>query len=64
MISDIGTVDHSSDDAIAPNARLLYVDLAAIACSPLFGAEGIVAKRRVGLYRAGPSREWLKIKRS
>jgi bifunctional non-homologous end joining protein LigD len=26
------------------------------------GAEGIIAKRRAGLYRAGPSREWLKTK--
>jgi bifunctional non-homologous end joining protein LigD len=25
-------------------------------------AEGIVAKRRAGLYRAGPGREWLKTK--
>ena len=26
------------------------------------GAEGIIAKRRAGLCRAGPSREWLKTK--
>jgi bifunctional non-homologous end joining protein LigD len=26
------------------------------------GAEGIVAKRRAGLYRSGPSRDWLKTK--
>jgi bifunctional non-homologous end joining protein LigD len=26
------------------------------------GGEGIVAKRKAGAYRAGPSREWLKTK--
>ena len=49
-------------------SRLLYVDhvdeggdrLLAAVCS--VGAEGIVAKRRAGLYRAGPGREWLKTK--
>jgi bifunctional non-homologous end joining protein LigD len=48
--------------------RLLYVDHVDEGGDRLLdavrdvGAEGIVAKRRVGLYRAGPSREWLKTK--
>jgi bifunctional non-homologous end joining protein LigD len=50
--------------------RLLYVDHVDERGDRLLdavrkaGAEGIVAKRRTGLYRAGPSREWLKTKRS
>jgi bifunctional non-homologous end joining protein LigD len=49
-------------------SRLLYVDHVDEGGDRLFdavrevGAEGIVAKRRVGLYRSGPSREWLKTK--
>jgi ATP-dependent DNA ligase len=49
-------------------SRLLYVDHVAEGGDRLFaavrevGAEGIVAKRRAGLYRSGPRREWLKTK--
>jgi bifunctional non-homologous end joining protein LigD len=49
-------------------SRLLYVDHVdeggdrLLAAVREVGAEGIVAKRRTGLYRAGPSREWLKTK--
>jgi bifunctional non-homologous end joining protein LigD len=52
----------------AGRRRLVYVDhvenggdrlLAAVREA---GAEGIVAKRRAGLYRSGPSRDWLKTK--
>jgi ATP-dependent DNA ligase len=49
-------------------SRLLYVDYVddggdrLLAAAREIGAEGIVAKRRAGLYRDGPSREWLKTK--
>jgi bifunctional non-homologous end joining protein LigD len=49
-------------------SRLLYVDHVDEGGDRLLdavrevGAEGIVAKRRAGFYRAGPSREWLKTK--
>jgi bifunctional non-homologous end joining protein LigD len=49
-------------------SRLLYVDHVEeggdrlLAAVREVGAEGIVAKRRAGLYRSGPSREWLKTK--
>jgi bifunctional non-homologous end joining protein LigD len=49
-------------------SRLLYVDHVDEGGDRLLdavrevGAEGIVAKRRAGLYRSGPSREWLKTK--
>jgi bifunctional non-homologous end joining protein LigD len=49
-------------------SRLLYVDHVdeggdrLLAAVREVGAEGIVAKRRAGLYRSGPSREWLKTK--
>ena len=48
--------------------RLVYVDHVESGGDRLLeavrevGAEGIVAKRRTSLYRAGPSREWLKTK--
>jgi bifunctional non-homologous end joining protein LigD len=48
--------------------RLLYVDHVDEGGDRLLdavrkvGAEGVVAKRRAGLYRSGPSREWLKTK--
>jgi bifunctional non-homologous end joining protein LigD len=47
---------------------VLYVDHVESVGDRLFdavrsaGGEGIVAKRRSGSYRAGPSREWLKTK--
>jgi bifunctional non-homologous end joining protein LigD len=49
-------------------SRLLYVDHVDKGGDRLLdavrevGAEGIVAKRRAGPYRAGPSRDWLKVK--
>jgi ATP-dependent DNA ligase len=49
-------------------ARLLYVDHVDEGGDRLLdavrevGAEGIIAKRRAGRYRSGPSRDWLKTK--
>jgi bifunctional non-homologous end joining protein LigD len=49
-------------------SRLLYLDYVddggdrLLAAVREVGAEGIVAKRRAGLYRSGSSREWLKTK--
>jgi bifunctional non-homologous end joining protein LigD len=49
-------------------SRLLYVDHVdeggdcLLAAVREIGAEGIIARRRAGLYRAGPGREWLKTK--
>ena len=49
-------------------SRLIYVDHvdqggdSLLAAVRKVSAEGIVAKRRTGLYRAGPSRAWLKTK--
>jgi bifunctional non-homologous end joining protein LigD len=49
-------------------SRLIYVNHvdqggdSLLAAVRKVSAEGIVAKRRTGLYRAGPSRAWLKTK--